>query len=191
MSAITQKKAGKDGLATNAKSVQSSEQFLTFLLSQDVFALGILHIKEILQFESVMEVPMMPSFIRGVINLRGRVVPVVDLALRFNRSATQIARRTSIVIIEMPNNHQEDQSEPQNIGIMVDAVNEVIDINLCDIEAPPSFGAQIRLDFIRGMARTERGFIILLNLDQILSLDELAALEGMSPQAQTNQNENL
>jgi purine-binding chemotaxis protein CheW len=181
MSAITQKNVGKNVTTATAKQAQMSEQFLTFLLSGDVFALGILYIKEIIQFESVMEVPMMPSFIRGVINLRGRVVPVVDLALRFNRGATNIARRTSIIIIEMPNTRLDAQSEPQNIGIMVDTVNEVIDINLSEIEAPPSFGAQIRLDFIRGMARTERGFIILLHLDQILSLDELAALENYKP----------
>jgi purine-binding chemotaxis protein CheW len=181
MSAITQKNVGKNVATATTKQAQMSEQFLTFLLSGDVFALGILHIKEIIQFESVMEVPMMPAFIRGVINLRGRVVPVVDLALRFNRGATNVARRTSIIIIEMPNTRLDAQSEPQNIGIMVDAVNEVIDINLSEIEAPPSFGAQIRLDFIRGMARTERGFIILLHLDQILSLDELAALENYQP----------
>lgn len=185
MSAITQNKANKDLAKSDSKQAQGSEQFLSFLLNGEVFALGILHIKEIIQFDGVMEVPMMPAFIRGVINLRGRVVPVVDLSSRFNRGSTQISRRTSIIIIDMLNKAQ-DHAEAQNIGIMVDAVNEVIDIQRADIEAPPSFGAQIRLDFISGMARTERGFIILLNLDQILSLDELAVLENYQDQAVPN-----
>lgn len=185
------KNAGRRTSPAKVQAVQTNEQFLTFLLSGDVFALGILRIKEIIQFESVMEVPMMPSFIRGVINLRGRVVPVLDLALRFNRGATNVSRRTSIIIIEMPKMNPQDQSEATNIGIMVDAVNEVIDIELSEIEAPPSFGAQIRLDFIRGMARTERGFIILLHLDHILSLDELAALENYHPQDMQKREETI
>lgn len=158
-----------------AQDKQSSEsgQFLTFVLGGEVFALGILNIKEIIQYGDLTEVPMMPNFIRGVINLRGRVVPVVDLTARFNRGTTNISRRTSIVIIEM---EQNDQIEAQSIGIVVDAVNEVIEIASTDIEPPPSFGAKIRPDFISGMAKKEGRFIIVLNLDQVLSINEMLAL---------------
>jgi len=153
-----------------------------------VYALGILNIKEIIQYGDLTQVPMMPSFIRGVINLRGKVVPVVDLASRFNKGITGVSRRTSIIIIEMRgdsasttlSNHVSQDSdaehESQSIGIMVDAVNEVIDITAEEIEPPPSFGAKIRPDFISGMAKQTGRFIIVLNLDQVLSNDEMAAL---------------
>lgn len=155
------------------KKSSEAGQFLTFALGGETFALGILNIKEIIQYGDLTEVPMMPSFIRGVINLRGRVVPVVDLTARFNRGSTNISRRTSIVIIEM---EQSDQSEAQSIGIVVDAVNEVIDIPASDIEPPPAFGAKIRPDFISGMAKKDGRFVIVLNLNQVLSIDEMLAL---------------
>jgi purine-binding chemotaxis protein CheW len=148
-------------------------QYLTFVLTGEIYALGILHIKEIIQYGDLTEVPMMPSFIRGVINLRGKVVPVVDMAARFNRGSTQIAKRTSIIIIEM---EADEDGETQSIGIMVDAVNEVIDISSDDIEPPPSFGARIRPDFISGMAKRDGKFIIVLNLSSVLSIEEMSAL---------------
>ncbi len=172
MNAIS--KVNNGALANVAdKSSSESGQFLTFVLGGEVFALGILNIKEIIQYGDLTEVPMMPNFIRGVINLRGRVVPVVDLTARFNRGTTSISRRTSIVIIEM---EQSDQSESQSIGIVVDAVNEVVEIASADIEPPPSFGAKIRPDFISGMAKKDGRFIIVLNLDRVLSVDEMLAL---------------
>jgi len=116
---------------------------------------------------------MMPAFVRGVINLRGSVVPVVDLSARFGKGNTQIAKRTGIVIVETgdqsDNNHQD-------IGIIVDAVNEVIDISLQDIEPPPSFGTGIRPDFISGMAKRDGHFIILLDVNKVLSVVEMTTL---------------
>lgn len=155
------------------EAAQNSGQYLTFVLGGEVYALGILNIKEIIQYGDLTEVPMMPSFIRGVINLRGRVVPVVDLAARFGRGVTSVSRRTSIVIIEMA---QSEENEGQSIGIMVDAVNEVVDIAAAEIEPPPSFGAKIRPDFISGMAKQAGRFIIVLNLDRVLSMEEMVAL---------------
>ncbi|MBC3882387.1 purine-binding chemotaxis protein CheW [Undibacterium sp. LX40W] len=152
-------------------ATDNNQQYLTFLLGGDPFALKILNIREIIQYGELTEVPMMPKFIRGVINLRGKVVPVVDLSARFGKSVTQISRRTSIIIIEM-----ENDDDAQSIGIVVDSVNEVVDIMSSDIEPPPSFGAKIRPDFISGMAKKEGRFIIVLNLDQVLSLDEMVAL---------------
>ncbi|MFZ6801800.1 chemotaxis protein CheW [Undibacterium sp. Di24W] len=173
MDAISTSGTSKELTTTTKSQFPESGQYLTFVLGGEVFALGILNIKEIIQYGDLTEVPMMPNFIRGVINLRGRVVPVVDLTARFNRGVTNISRRTSIVIIEL---EQGDQEDTQSIGIVVDAVNEVIDIAGTDIEPPPSFGAKIRPDFISGMAKKDGRFVIVLNLDQVLSIDEMLAL---------------
>ena len=148
-------------------------QYLTFMLSGEVFAIGILSIKEIIEYGNLTEVPRMPEFIRGVINLRGAVVPVIDLGARFGKQATAISRRTCIVIIEVQ--HEDEQ---QVVGVMVDAVNEVLDISPSEIEPAPSFGAKIRADFIRGMGKVDGKFVIILNVDHVLSLGEMSGLAG-------------
>ncbi len=120
---------------------------------------------------------MMPPFVRGVINLRGSVVPVVDLSARFSQGITQIAKRTGIVIVETTRFNQDHNEEiRQDIGIIVDAVNEVVEINGRDIEPPPAFGARIRPDFISVMAKKDNRFVIILNTNQVLSIDEMAAI---------------
>jgi purine-binding chemotaxis protein CheW len=164
--------------STAADTKLEGGQFLTFVLAGKVYALGILNIKEIIDYGDLTEVPMMPNFIKGVINLRGRVVPVVDLSARFGQGLTQIARRTCIVIVEVNDNSQRDGTTipTQLIGIVVDAVNEVVDIQGCDIELPPNFGAQIRTEFIRGMAKRNGRFIILLAIDKVLSVEEMSHL---------------
>ncbi|MDP2786767.1 MAG: chemotaxis protein CheW [Pseudomonadota bacterium] len=157
----------------------STGQYLTFMLGGEIYALGILNIKEIIEYGNLTEVPMMPPFIRGVINLRGRVVPVVDLAARIGRGATQVARRTSIVIIEVSNTFASEEgevTETQDIGVMVDAVNEVVDIDSGDIEPAPSFGARIRPEFINGMAKRGGGFTIVLDVSRVLSVAEMSSL---------------
>jgi purine-binding chemotaxis protein CheW len=151
---------------------QDALQYLTFMLGGETFAIGILAIKEIIEYGNLTEVPMMPDFIRGVINLRGSVVPVVDLSARFGRKGSGITRRTCIVIIEVANGE-----EKQVLGVVVDAVNEVLEIPQDEIEAPPAFGARIRTDFIRGMGKVDGRFVIILNVDNVLSLDDLALLE--------------
>ncbi|MFZ6691729.1 chemotaxis protein CheW [Undibacterium sp. SXout20W] len=174
----------------DAKNTVRSSQYLTFVLGGEVYALEILHIKEIIQYGELTEVPMMPSFIRGVINLRGKVVPVVDMTARFGRGITNVARRTSIVIIELVQD-EDSEVEAQSIGVMVDAVNEVIDIADADVEPPPAFGGKIRADFISGMAKRNGRFIIVLNLAQVLSVEEMVALgssmlDGGEPATSTN-----
>ncbi|MDZ7584072.1 MAG: chemotaxis protein CheW [Thiobacillus sp.] len=154
---------------------QDQQQFLTFMLGGEVFAIGILAIKEIIEYGNLTEVPMMPDYIRGVINLRGSVVPVVDLSARFGRKNTELTRRTCIVIIEVAS----DQ-EKQVIGVVVDAVNEVLEIQADQIEPPPAFGAKIRTDFIRGMGKVEEKFVIILNVDNVLSIDDLGLLERVA-----------
>lgn len=157
-----------------AKPDQSSAdhaQYLTFLLGGDSFAIGILGIKEIIGYGGVTEVPMMPACIRGVINLRGAVVPVMDLAVRFGRAPTAIGKRTCTVIVEI-----EANGEQQVAGVMVDAVNAVLEIPAAEIEPAPSFGTRIQSDFIHGMGKVNGKFVIILNVNNVLSFEELGAL---------------
>ena len=112
--------------------------FLTFTLNNEVFALDIFRVTEILELRHLTAVPMMPDFIRGVINLRGRVVPVVDMAARFGHGHTDVARRTSIIIVETPNVGDDGQTATSSMGIMVDAVNKVVHLGEEDIEPPPA-----------------------------------------------------
>ncbi len=151
------------------------EQYLTFMLGGEVFAIGILSVREIIEYGQLTEVPRMPPSIRGVINLRGAVVPVIDLSSRFGRSPAGIGRRTCIVIIEVMG-EQDGEAHTQVVGCMVDAVNEVLDMAASEIEPPPSFGARIRADFIRGMGKMGGKFVIILNADRVLAVDEMADL---------------
>jgi len=155
-----------------AAHASPAEQYLTFVLGGETYAVDILHIKEILEFGQLTAVPMMPPFIRGVINLRGAVVPVIDLSSRFGGRRCEVTRKTCIVILELGNN-----DGAQVIGMVVDAVNEVLDIPRSDIEPPPAFGARIRTEFISGMARLGQRFVVLLDPDRVLSTQELAALD--------------
>ena len=153
----------------------SPQQYLTFSLGGEVFALGILNVKEIIEFGQITEIPMMPAFIRGVINLRGAVVPVIDLSARFGGPASTVSRRTCIVIVELG-----EGEERQDLGVIVDAVNEVLEIPRSEIEPPPTFGAKIRADFIQGMGKVEGHFVIILNVDRVLSPQEITMLASMS-----------
>lgn len=162
-----------DPAAPAAEIHQENQQYLTFMLGGETFALGILGIKEIIEYGQLTEVPRMPGFIRGVINLRGAVVPVVDLGARFGKQATAIGKRTCIVIIEVKNDE-----DTQVVGVMVDAVNEVLEIPGSEIEPAPSFGAKIRADFIQGMGKVDGRFVIILEAGRVLSVDELAELAG-------------
>lgn len=144
-------------------------QFLTFLLRGEMYAIGILHIKEILGYGELTTVPMMPDFIRGVINLRGAVVSVVDLRARFGDQQSEITKRTCIVIVEVTT-----EEGRQDIGVVVDLVSEVLEIAASEIEPAPTFGAKIRADFIQGMGKVNDKFVILLNVDKVLSVDELS-----------------
>ncbi|MBS1129987.1 MAG: CheW-like protein [Proteobacteria bacterium] len=157
--------------AAVATVAEAPAQYLTFSLGGEMFGLGILNVKEIIEYGNLTEIPMMPTFIRGVINLRGSVVPVIDLAARFNGQPTAVGRRTCIVIVEVP-----DEDARHDIGIIVDAVSEVLEIPGSEIEPPPSFGAKIRADFIFGMGKVNGKFVILLNIDNVLSIEEIAML---------------
>jgi purine-binding chemotaxis protein CheW len=144
-------------------------QYLTFTLGSEMFALGIPAIKEIIEYSGEATVPMMPASVRGVINLRGAVVPVLDLAVRFGRSPSTITKRSCIVIVET-----ESGGQQQVLGLLVDAVSAVLEIGAADIEPAPSFGAGLPSDFIAGMGKVNGKFVILLQLEQVLSDQQLA-----------------
>lgn len=152
-------------------SAGETRQYLTFSLAGEMFAVGTLSVKEIIEYGQITTVPMMPAFIRGVINLRGAVVPVIDLGVRFRNQNTEATRRSCIVILEVPTDE-----ETQVLGIVVDAVSEVLEISPADIEPPPAFGAKIRTDFIAGMGKVGGRFVILLNVAKVLSAEEIDAL---------------
>lgn len=152
------------------------QQYLTFSLGSEMFAIGILKIREIIEFDHLTEVPMAPPFIKGVINLRGAVVPVIDLSVRFGRSARDVTKRTCIVIIETA---IDDQLPRQQMGVIVDAVSEVLEIPADEIELPPAFGTKLRGDFISGMGKVNGKFVVILDVSQILSIEEIAVVSGL------------
>ncbi|WP_424220763.1 chemotaxis protein CheW [Azovibrio sp.] len=158
----------------------SPQQYLTFLLGGEMFAVGILNVKEIIEYGIVTRIPMTPPFIRGVINLRGSVVPIVDLASRFGKPPSKVSRRTCIVIIEV-----NEGEERHDLGIIVDAVSEALEIPSSEIEPPPTFGANIRSDFITGMGKVNGRFVIILNVDQVLSVEEISLLSQMAASGTT------
>ena len=155
------------------------QQYLTFMLGEEMFAIGILSIREIIEYGFVTDVPMTPPFIRGVLNLRGAVVPVVDLAVRFGRQARENSKRTCIVIVDI----EADNGSQQQMGVVVDAVNEVLEIADGDIEPPPEFGARIRNDFIKSMGKIDGKFVVILDLNRVLSVEEVAVIASVANSA--------
>ncbi len=150
-------------------------QFLTFVLGEEVFAMDIRTVREIIQHGSMTTVPLMPDFVRGVINLRGAVVPVIDLHARFGRPAARLGKKTCIVIFDSLRQN-DGVSERVELGLMVDAVSEVIDIAADHIEPPPSFGAAVRRDFISGMGKVGQRFVVILDPDRAFDVSEMAGL---------------
>ena len=182
MNTIAQINSAKPAIASGDIQDEQQRQYLTFMLGSEIFAIGILNIKEIIEYGQLTEVPRMPDFIRGVINLRGAVVPVIDLSSRFAKQLSTISRRTCIVIIEVL--YEEEQ---HIVGVMVDAVNEVLEIPPEEVE-PPKIGTSVRTDFIRGMGKVDGKFVIILDVDHVLSLDEMSNLAGVASQNITQLN---
>jgi purine-binding chemotaxis protein CheW len=149
------------------------KQYLTFMLGGEMFSIGILCIREIIWYSNLTEVPMMPACIRGVINLRGAVVPVMDLSNRFGKPATAVTKSTCIIIVEV---ETQNEGERQSMGVVVDSVQAVLEIAASDIEPPPSFGAKIRSDFIEGIGKVNGKFVILLNVNNVLSMQEIGEM---------------
>ena len=162
----------RDSSTTDEKKVH---KFLSFIINQEVYAIEILKIREIVEFGDITEVPMMPDFVCGAINLRGRAIPVLDLALRLGKPAFDASRRTCVLVVEMSSgNHSMD------VGVIVDAVNRVMDIPSSDMEPPPTFGGKIKSDFITGMGKVDGSFVLVLDVDRVMTFDDLNELASMS-----------
>lgn len=157
-------------------------QYLTFLVGQESFAISILDVKEIIEISNVTRVPMTPNFIHGVINLRGNVVPVVDLSARLGHDVTKISKRSCIVLVEI-----ELTEGVQLIGMLVDEVKEILEIPAENIQPAPDFGTDIRTEFIQAMGRVGDDFIILLAINRVLSVEELSQLARVSQSQENSQ----
>jgi purine-binding chemotaxis protein CheW len=146
-------------------------QYLTFRVADETYAVGILQVREILRYETVTKVPTTPMSIRGVLNLRGRVVPVVDLAVRLGLPESAVTKWSCVIIVEV-----ELDGEQTVMGVMVDSVNEVIELLANEIEPPPPFGTQVRVSYLIGMAKCENKFILILDIDEILASEEIMSI---------------
>lgn len=147
---------------------ETLSQVLTFRIAGEEYAVGILSVREIIEYEAVTRVPATPAWIRGVINLRGSVVPVIDLAVKLGLPESPVTRRTCTVIVEA-----ELEGERAVMGIVADSVHQVIELRPGEVEPPPSFGVPVRTDFLLGMAKTGSRFALLLDIDRVLAANEL------------------
>jgi len=147
---------------------QSNEQYLTFFIRGEEYAVSILRVKEIIEYETVTRVPTTPAHVRGVLNLRGTVLPVIDLAAKFGHGDTEATRTTCVIVAETALGDQ-----MLVVGLLADAVSSVVDIPADAVEPPPSFGTNIRVDFLTGMGKLEGRLVLILDLDRILSPIEL------------------
>jgi purine-binding chemotaxis protein CheW len=163
----------KDQAATAQASREG--KYLTFALAEEEYGIGILKVKEIIGMMAITTVPRTPVYVKGVINLRGKVIPVVDLRLKFEMDVAEYTERTCIIVVEI-------SSEQQKIlmGIVVDSVSEVLNIRAGEIESTPNFGSRLDTDYILGMAKTNNGVKILLDIDKVLSREEVSALDKVA-----------
>lgn len=156
--------------------VQEREgKYLTFSLGDEEYGIGILKVKEIIGMMRITPVPQTPDFVRGVINLRGKVIPVIDLRLRFGMNENGYTERTCIVVVEI-----DGSGGKLHIGVVVDSVSEVLNIKAADIEDTPSFGTSLNTEYILGMAKTGGGVKILLEIDRVLSSNEIDFLDKVA-----------
>ncbi len=153
--------------------IESKTQYLTFRLDDEVFALDIAKVIEVFDLSTITKVPRAPEFMRGVINLRGRVVPVVDLRLKFGMRKTEKTVNTCIIIVEV-----NVDGDTVVLGALADSVQEVIELGSENIEPAPKIGTRLRIEFIKGMGQQNDRFIIVLDIDKVFSLDELAQVQA-------------
>ena len=161
-----------------ARPVEKTEQYLTFHLGDEEYAVGILQVREIIEYGIVTRVPTTPPFIRGVINVRGSVVPVIDLAVKFGLTPNPVTRRSCILLIEV-----DIAGEPTVMGVVADAVSQVVDLLPGDIEPAPPFGTKVHVDYLLGMVKLGDKFALVLDIDRILSTDELLQVSEVPQEA--------
>ena len=158
----------------SVSSITETSQYLTFELEDEVFALDIAKVREVLDFTSIAKVPQTPDFMLGVINLRGTVVPVVDMRLKFAMTRAETTVNTCIIIVEI-----EIDGENTVLGALVDSVQEVMDLDPDQIEPAPRIGTRLNTKFIKGMGKRDNHFIIIMDIDKIFSTDELTMVRDM------------
>ncbi|HWW14821.1 MAG TPA: chemotaxis protein CheW [Candidatus Dormibacteraeota bacterium] len=166
---------------TTSSTDRNVQQYLTFMIAGEEYAVTLLKVREIIEYDTVTEVPRTPEWIRGVINLRGSVVPVIDLAVKLRQAPSVAGKLTCIVITEV-----ECEGEATVMGIMADSVRQVIDLNPQDVEPPPTFGTRVKVDYLLGMARSGKKFCLILDTEKVLSTDELLELPDAIDQAAAN-----
>jgi len=154
-------------------AITETRQYLTFNVGEESFALDVSHVREILEFTTVTKVPKAPDYMRGVINLRGSVVPVLDMRLKFGMSRTEKTINTCIIMVEVS-----FEGENTIIGALVDSVQEVFELEPDRIEPAPKIGTQLKTEFIKGMGKRDERFIIMLDIDKVFSSDELSIAQS-------------
>jgi len=154
----------------------ASAQYLGFFIAGNECAIGILRVKEIIEYDAVTRVPATPPWVRGVMNLRGSVVPVIDLAVKFGLPPSAVTRRTCIVVVET-----DLEGERVVMGVMADSVSQVLDVLPGDIEPAPAFGTAVRVDYLLGIGRLTDRFVLLLDIDRVLSAAELLRVASVAP----------
>lgn len=159
----------------SVETITDTRQYLTFRLDHEVFAMDVATVREVLDFTSITRIPRTPEFMRGVINLRGSVVPVVDLRLAFGMSATEKTVNTCIIVVEVSL-----EGETTILGALADSVEEVIDLEPDQIQPAPKIGTSIKTDFIRGMGKRDAQFLMILDIDRVFSAEQLAGLRSSS-----------
>lgn len=160
--------------------ITETTQFLTFTLAEDVFAIDVTMAREILDVCDVTKVPQTPDYMLGVINLRGSVVPVIDMRLKFGMEQVERTRDTCIVVVEV-----DVDGESVVVGALADSVREVLDLEPSQIEPPPRIGTRLNTEFIKGMGNLDDRFVIILDINRVFSAEELALVQGLTDQAET------
>ncbi|HMK60743.1 MAG TPA: chemotaxis protein CheW [Dissulfurispiraceae bacterium] len=156
-------------------NIIETTQYLTFKLGDEIFALDVAKVREILDLTTITKVPQTPDFMRGVINLRGSVVPVIDMRLKFGMTMTEKTVNTCIIVVEVSMDN-----DTTVLGALADSVQEVFELEPDEIEPAPRIGTRLRTDFIKGMGKHDKQFIMILDIDKVFSIDEMIALQDQS-----------
>jgi purine-binding chemotaxis protein CheW len=157
-------------MGTIPDTAAEQTQYLTFYIASEEYAVALLRVREIIEYDTVTRVPQTPTWIRGVINVRGSVVPVIDLAVKFGLPESPVTRRTCVVIVEV-----DIEGQQTAMGVIADVVSQVVDLAHHDIEPTPPFGTRVKVDFLLGMAKLGKRFALVLDIDRVLSTGELIA----------------
>lgn len=159
-------------VADSPRSQSNSVKYLTFVLGHESYGVGVLKVREIIRMLNITPVPKMPDYLKGVINLRGKVIPVIDLRMRFKLATIETTERTCIIVMQISH----EAGAFSQVGLIVDAVEEVVNIPAADIEETPDFGSKLKTDYITGMAQVKGAVKTLLDIDKVISATELEAI---------------